>query len=641
MSMAGSSDAQFYLGAIVASSDDAIVGKDLDGIIRSWNPGAERLFGYTAEEVLGRSIRIIIPADHQHEEDEVLRRIRSGQRVDHFETVRQRKDGSLVSISLSVSPVHGQDGTIIGASKIARDITSQKWTQAQLTGERKALELLMHGAPLPAVLHAITEAFDSLGEGLRSSILLLDRDGVHLRHGVAPSLPENYNAAIDGLEIGAVAGSCGTAAFRRETVIVSDIARDPLWAVVPEIRDLALECGLRACWSTPILSLNGRVLGTLAIYLPTSRSPSQAQLDFTAHMAFTAATIIERKQADELRAQLTAIVNSSNDAIYGIDLDGLIQSWNTGARQIYGYTEDQILGRPWRILIPPEELAVLEQYVALLKAGQDVPPFDTVRLRAGGQRVEVSVNLSPIIGEAGKVIGISSIARDITHRREVERLQREFLAMVTHELRNPLTSIRGFSSILRRTRTYDSEAVDTIAEQAVVLERLISDLLDASRVQVGRLDLERSRVDLIELAFSCARQVQATVSSHVVRIDTDVDQLEGNWDPVRIEQVLMNLLGNAVKYSNGGDIFLRLRHRDETAVIEVEDKGAGIAKEDLPLLFDRFYRVRGAGHTQRSLGLGLYITRAIVEMHGGRIWAESEGIGHGTTFHVELPQSLR
>src|SRR4029079_4460126 len=253
-----------HLARIIESSDDAIVSKDLDGTIQSWNRAAERIFGYTAAEAIGRSIRMIIPADRQHEEDSVLSRIRAGDVISHFETIRQRKDGSLVPISLTVSPVRDDSGTIIGASKVARDIT-------------------------------------------------------------------------------------------------------------------------------------------------------------------------DRKAADLASQRLTAVIESSDDAIVTKNLDSTITSWNHAAERMFGYTADEAIGRSVRMLIPAALQNEEDTVLARIRAGLTVDHFETTRLHKDGSEIIISLTVSPIRDDAGRVIGASKIARDITERSRLRAIAQEH-AQITEQL---------------------------------------------------------------------------------------------------------------------------------------------------------------------------------------------------------------
>ena len=631
-------EAQARLAAIVESSDDAIVGLTPDGVITTWNPGAERLYGYAAGEAIGRPLALVLPPNAADDWPGIVAALARGERVDHVETVHHRRDRRPIHVSVTVSAIRGPDGDLVGISTVTRDVTGRKWTDELLAGERRVLEMIARGLPLADVLDVLARTVEDLaGDGLLASILLLDDDRTHLRHGAAPSLPDEYIRGVDGLAIGPDVGSCGTAAYRGEPVIVSDIATDPRWTAYPQFSDLALAHGLRACWSTPITGSDGRVLGTFAMYYPEPRTPSPEHRRLAPLVGRTAAIIVERKRADELGARLAAIVNASDDAIIGTTLDGVVTHWNPAAERLYGYTAAEMIGRSLRHIIPPDRLDEYQAAMDRVRHGAPVSAFDTIRLHREGRPVEISLSLAPIAEETGAVAGVSAIARDIAGRRALERLQQEFLAMVTHELRNPLTTIRGFAEILLEQGTYSGQAVEMIVEQSDVLERLVNDLLDASRVQVGHLQLERGAVDLVALGRACVEQARRQTTEHRIAVEAPELPLVGRWDRTRLGQVFATLLTNAITYSPaGGEIVVRIEDTGTEARVSVSDRGRGVAPDELPRLFERFYRA-DAAQAARSLGLGLYITRGIVVSHGGRIWAESDGVGSGSRFIFTLP----
>ena len=347
--------------------------------------------------------------------------------------------------------------------------------------------------------------------------------------------------------------------------------------------------------------------------------------------------ITQRKQAEAARVRLAAIVESSDDAIIGKTPGGIVTNWNPAAEQLYGYAADEMIGRPIAQVIPPDRLDEYRCVMERVGRGERVPAFDTVRLRRDGCPVEVSVSLAPITDGSGAVLGVSSTARDISERRTVERLQQEFLAMVTHELRNPIAGVKGYGQLLRRRGEFNERAVETILDQAGVLERLVNELLDASTVQVGQLQLQRGRTDLVAEARACAEQAQHLTLAHEIRVVAPDRPLEGWWDRARLGQVFSNLLSNAIKYSpDGGEVLVTFEDLGPEAQVSVRDQGRGIASDKLTLLFGRFYRADDF-QASRSLGLGLYITQGIVASHGGRIRAESDGQGRGSTFSFTLP----
>jgi PAS domain S-box-containing protein len=614
---------------------------DLEGRFTRVNRTQLAMLGYTADELLGRHIWEFEWAhgeDPQETRRRFLDKVTSGQLPPTFERVRVRKDGTLLPVLVEDRFMRDASGQIVGLRSTMLDITQRKWTDGLLAGERLVLEMIAQGQPLGDVLDVLARTVEDVaGDGLLASILLLDGAGVHLCHGAAPSLPDEYIRAIDGVAIGPSVGSCGTAAYRGEPVIVTDIAADPLWTAYPGLTDLAKAHGLRACWSTPVAGSDGRVLGTFAMYYRTPRAPSPEHRRLATLVGRTAAIIIERKRADETSARLSAIVNASDDAIVGQTLEGVVTQWNPGAERLYGYAAPEMVGQALTQVVPADRLDEYQDTMDRVRRGEHVPAFDTARLHRDGHQVEVSLCLAPIVGETGAVTGVSAIGRDISGRRALERLQREFLAMVTHELRNPLTTVKGFAQLLRERGTYSRRAIEMIVEQSEVLERLVNDLIDASRVQLGRLQLERSLVDLVAQARVCVEQARRQTMAHEIGIQAPDGPLMGRWDRTRLGQIFANLLTNAIKYSpEGGEILVQVEDLGTEARISVSDQGRGIAPEHLPHLFERFYRV-DATQAARSLGLGLYITQAIVTSHGGRIWAESAGEGNGSRFLFTLP----
>ena len=329
-------------------------------------------------------------------------------------------------------------------------------------------------------------------------------------------------------------------------------------------------------------------------------------------------------------------MTESSDAILSLAPDGTVQTWNAGATRLLGYTASEMAGQSlWKVLNPPS----VEAIDAALRAGRAVQ-LEAVATGADDRRVDVSAVLTPHPGHLGELAVISAILRDIGERKALERQQRDFISMVTHELRNPLASIRGYAQIMRRRGEYMERGLDVVLTQSRRLERLIGDLLDVSRVETGQLELRREETDLVELVRAAADQAQALTRAHEVRFDGPERALVGQWDRDRLEQVLQNLLTNATKYApDGGTIVVRVEDQECEARVSVTDEGPGIAPDALPHLFGRFFRSESARSSgAEGLGLGLYISRNLVEAHGGRIWAEST-LGQGSTFTFALPYS--
>jgi PAS domain S-box-containing protein len=591
--------------AIVDSSDDAIISKDLHGVITSWNKGAQRVFGYSEAEAVGRPVKMLIPPELHYEEDNILKRLRQGQRIDHYVTQRVAKDGRRVDISLTISPIRDEHGEIIGASKVARDIGAQ-------------------------------------------------------------------------------------------------------------LRESALQ------------------------------------------------------------NRLSAIVESSDDAIISKDLDGIITSWNKAAERIFGYPAEEILGRSVLQLIPAELHEEERQILARLRKGQRIEHFETVRLRKDGQRVHLSITVSPIRDERNDIIGASNVSRDIslqkqamqrileseekftsifrsspvgmvlvqprtltitdanpafldlmqmsakdlkggpiwddhpiddiarwtelTHElernkklvdkeltlhighgskellinatylnihgaesvlfhvediserkaayvalQETDRRKDEFIATLSHELRNPLAPLSNALQMLDVAKDPETwkDAKEIMERQLSHMVRLLNDLMDMSRVSRGAISLQKEDLHLSTALVQAVETAMPLIGSagHELLTYHDPHPIVVHADPTRLVQIFSNLLNNAAKYTPpGGTITLSYSLEGTFARISVSDTGIGIEPAKLSKVFEMFTQMEPATSMQHGgLGIGLSVAKRLVEMHGGRIDAYSEGKGKGSTFTVYLP----
>lgn len=358
---------------------------------------------------------------------------------------------------------------------------------------------------------------------------------------------------------------------------------------------------------------------------------ASAIFDASDRRAYEQELLRSRRSAE----QLAAIVRFSSDAIVGISPTGIIQTWNDGASRLFGYAESEIAGTSLRnILAPADDRTAWPELLAELREGHPIQ-LEMVGRGAHGKRVDVSAGFTPHRDLLGAVESVSVIMRDIAERREVERVQQEFLAVTTHELRSPVAGVKGNAQLMKRREAYSERSVDAIIAQAERLERLINDLLLASQVQTDRVALALEELDLAAAARTAVDSLGAEEAG--IRLDSSPEPVMVYADPDRLSQVLMNLLTNAVKYSpRGAEVTVRIMHQGDEAHLSVEDRGVGIPPDALPHLFDRFYRVSGTSAQVQGLGLGLYISRRIVDAHGGRIEVASEA-GRGSTFTVILP----
>jgi PAS domain S-box-containing protein len=361
--------------------------------------------------------------------------------------------------------------------------------------------------------------------------------------------------------------------------------------------------------------------------------------------------ITERRRAEEARAWLAAIVDSSDDAIASKTLEGIVTSWNPGAVRLFGYEPQEIIGQPITTIIPPELHSEELEVLSRLQRGERIDHFETVRVAKDGCRVDISLTVSPVRDEDGVIIGASKIARDIRARKEAEgqvrdanRRKDEFLATLSHELRNPLAPIRSVAELLKRAEDLapDLRAASTILERQVHhMTHLIDDLLDMSRITAGHVRLQREPLDLSDLLSAAMDSYRSVLESarHEVTFLPPATPVPVEGDRIRLTQVFSNILHNAAKYTPpAGRIRVQVHQESGEAVVSVRDSGVGIPPVMLTYIFEPFARLdRSAESGDRGLGIGLTIAKTLIELHGGRIEAKSEGPNQGSEFIVRLP----
>lgn len=480
-----------------------------------------------------------------------------------------------------------------------------------------------------------------------------------MRRGAAPSLPAEFNAAIDGEPIGADAGSCGTAAWRAVRVIVPDIDVDPLWV---RYRTLARSHALRACWSTPVLSSVARVLATFAVYYRVPRSPTSEELHAIDGLAAMTAIAIEQ-DADYRRLmrseqRFRSLFDEHPDAVYAMDLEGRFTSYNRSFQALSGLHSGDIFGIRFDRRVAPEHRdAVRVQFAAA--AGGEARTYEASVVLPHQARVEMRITNLPIV-ENGVVTGVFGIAHDITERRRAEqalqqafeelrlrnRELQDFAFVASHDLQEPLRKIQAFSDRLqtRYAAQLDLQArdyLDRSTQAAARMQRLIDDLLTYSRVS------SRSKpfapVDLARVAAQVMDDLQARIESSGGRLQIGpLPTIEG--DATQLQQLLQNLVSNALKFrAPGRDPLVRIEATpvrlppDRPAwELRVADNGIGFDPRHAERIFAPFQRLH-ARQDYEGTGIGLAIVRRIVERHHGSIHAEGRLDG-GATFIVQLPQ---
>ncbi len=540
------------------------------------------------------------------------------------------------------------------------------------TAFRRTMTLMAAGNPLPAVLEAIVLSVEAEAADILCSILLLDDTGQRLVLGAGPSLPATYNAAIEGLGIGPRVGSCGSAAFLAERVIVEDIQADPLWT---DFKDLAASAGLRACWSQPIVGADGGVLGTFGIYHREPAVPDGEDIAFIEAAAELAAIAIDRQRALENLARSEARARQALEVekvtarelttFFEVSLDMLCirdsafrfvrvnKAWET----TLGHPVAALVGASMLDFIHPDDRVATLGEMERMRRDEEVLGFvNRYRHRDGSYR--------HLEWRARRVGDLTfGAARDVTERLAFEadlsaatraaeaanRAKSDFLANMSHEIRTPLNGVIGVVDALARTPLSGEqrEMLDLIRNSGMTLERLVSDILDISKIEAGRLEIENRVFDLRAELASVAdlTHLRAQEKGLAFRVTYD-EAARGEFvgDSTRIKQILGNLLSNAVKFTQAGEIGLSIALAEAAAggqpslaTIEVADTGLGMDAAAQQRLFQRFSQADATITRQYGgTGLGLAICRSLAELMGGDIAATSEP-GRGSVFRVSLP----
>jgi two-component system, NtrC family, sensor kinase len=758
------------LAAIVESSDDAIISKTLAGVITSWNRGAQRIFGYSAEEVVGQHISLLMPPERVEDMTRILERVRRGERVDHYETKRRTKDGRIIDVSLTVSPVRDAGGNIIGASKVARDITEQK----RAAVERKEAEFrnVLESAPDAIVitsgqgrivrLNRQAEAIfgytreELLGEPVE--ILMPERFRErHRKHRAAYSPTSRPRPMGTGLELYGRRKDGGEfpvditlspmeiadgfliisiirdITSRRQTeeqllklsrtveqsanlVIIAD-TQGRIEYVNPQFTQVTgytpdevigqnpriLKSGktspeeYRRLWETITSGrewrgefLNKTKNGEL-YWASASISPIRNRQGVITHFMAIEEDISELKQAEEaLRAserRYRQLTEATLEAIVVTDERGVISLFNAAAQRTFGYSEQEVLGQPLTILMPPKYHKThrrgLRRYLETRKARVVGRTIELRGRRKDGEVFPLELSLSAV--ELPEGICFLGAIRDLTERQRLQAriVQAEKLASlglmsagVAHEINNPLAYVANNLAVLERDirgltalvaayeaaqATLESARPDLAARVAQLAEEIdlpyvkehIEQMVGSTRQGVKRVAdivqnlrgfarLDQAAVDRVNLHDAITSSLEL-IRGRLDRRHIVVEQQFGDLPlvlcaPAQINQVVLNLLVNALQAieatsKGGGRIEIRTQAVGDEVIVEVADDGRGIPTELLPRIFDPFFTTKAVGE---GTGLGLSICHGIVSDHGGRIEVESTP-GQGSRFRVILP----
>jgi PAS domain S-box-containing protein len=670
-------DSAALLASIVESSDDAIIAKDIQGTIVAWNPAAERMFGYTAAEAIGQSIRLIIPRDRQDEETVVLDRIRRGEKIEHFETIRCRRDGTCLPISLTVSPIRDESGGVIGASKIARDISERVRAEAQASREARlkdqALEMSRRlasivdssddaivGKDLDGIITSWNRAAErmfgySAAEAIGRSIrMIIPADRVdeetavidRIKHGEKVEHFETIRRHRDGTSL-AISLSVSPILDEGRVVGASKIARD-----ITEKKRLE-EKAEREHRQTVFLAKTAVALSKSLDYEQTLKGIAALAVPSIADWC-----ALDMVQDDEGEIACLAVAHADPAKV---ELGREVRRRYEDSTMPYSVSRVIRTGTPAMIPEITDEMIVAaargdQERIGMVRS-LGLKSYISVPLMAGGRALGA---LTLATAESGRHYTNDDLrfAEDLASRaalavanaRSYEQLQRagrlkdEFLATLSHELRTPLNAIVGYARMVRGgmiTGEKLAQAVETIERNSLILTQMVEDLLEVSRIVSGKMRLNVQPVDLPRVLHEALATIAPAADAKRIRIHTVIDPQVGpiSGDPDRLRQIVWNLLSNAVKFTpKEGQVQLRLERVNSHVEITISDTGDGITSDFLPYLFERFRQAdSGTTREHAGLGLGLAIVRNLVEMHGGTVYASSGGPGTGATFRVRLP----
>jgi PAS domain S-box-containing protein len=662
------------LSVTLTSIGDGVITTDDQGTVTRLNPVAEQLTGWTSGEAMGQPLRevfvILNERSREPAENPVYSVLRHGLLVGMATpTVLIAKDGREIPIDDSAAPIATEDGRLAGVIMVFRDITArrqaereredllQREQQARIETERLAQAEHAARAEVERTARVIRESEERLRITIASigdAVAATDERGrITQLNPVGESLTGWSQAEALGRT------------FDEVLVLVNEQTRKPAPSPIERVLREGVVAGLAN--HTLLIARDGREIPIDDSAAPVRDEAGQLLGAVMVFRDITGRRQIERARdaRERMARELAAIVESSDDAIVGKDLNGVITAWNGAAERMYGYAAYEAIGQSIRLIVPEDRWREEDEILDRINRGELLDHFETQRRRKDGHTVAISLTVSPIRDGKGDLVGVSKIARDISARRQVEearaamlarehaarveierasRLKDEFLAVLSHELRTPLNAVLGYANLLA-TGSLPPErtghALNAIQRNAQAQSRLIESLLDLSRIIAGKLELDLKPLDIRKLVDAAVDVVRpdAEAKGIVLEVDDPSDEVPLVADGGRLQQVLWNLLSNAVKFTPaGGQVRVRLAKSNSEVRIEVEDTGQGIKKNFLPYVFDRFKQ--GDGHQDRSstgLGLGLALVWEMVQAHGGTVLAESAGEGRGSTFTVTLP----
>lgn len=608
------------LASIVESSGNAIIGKDLQGTIISWNEGATRLYLYHRDEIIGKKSLFLYPEDRQDEIDLIHQKAIKGECLNNFETVRICKGGRLINVSLNISPIKDIDGKIIGFSTISYDITSRKQMESELKRVNTLQRAILDSAIYMVIStdsKGIIQIFNKSAEqnlGYRAEELVgkftpvvlhdineIEARALALSKELGESIPADFSTFI-------IKAKTGIPDENEWTFIRKDGSRFPVLLCV-----------------TALFNQKNEITGFVGVIRDLSE-----QKKF-------------QKAIQEGENRFSTLVKNALDSVITTDNDGIIQSFNQASEKIFRYSMHDILGKNVKSLLDDAEASTLLTFLSK----NDVGEFNGISKeilgkRKNGEFFSAEISISQVVFDG--LPWFIWIIRDITERKKLDRLKDEFVSMVSHELRTPLTSIKGSLSLILGGKSgpinpQTEKLLEIALRNSNRLAAIVNDILDIEKIEAGSLVFNLGSYDLIPLIRSSVEfnKPFAEQSRVDLEFQEDFPSLMASVDPQRLIQVLTNLLSNAIKFSpQGSKVIIKAENLQNKIRISVIDQGFGIPEEFHSRIFQKFVQVDSSDQRKKGgAGLGLNISKMIIEKFGGTIGFKSE-INKGSTFFIDL-----
>lgn len=607
-----------HLSSIVESSADAIISRDCDDRITSWNDAAEQLYGYSAGEAIGQPIGMIIPDSESDELANSQRAIRRDAYLNHFDSSRKTKSGGTIRVSVRMSPVFDEENRLVGISTIERDVSDQVELMRRLSQSEQLFQAFYHQSPemycsIDLASGLVTDCNESMIRQLGMS-----REDI-VGHSVldlqTESFREQARCCIDRLrESGMLHGE--ELELRR-----GDGGTIPVSLCAMAVHDTS-----------------GRLIGARGVWRDMTALRVKDEL-------------IRRSEARYYDTFQTSAIGIAH-----CDLDGRYILANRRLCEIVGYPFEELSQRTFHDITHPDDLPrELEMRRRLIAQELDTYQLEKRYLHRTGHEVWVSIFVSLERAESGSPIACHSYVEDISARKELEGELRQaiqqrdqFLAMLSHELRNPLGAILNTCAVLARRKGLGKgvqNEISIVTRQARQMAELLDDLLDVSRITTGKIKLEKTPLELARVVDEAVESQQSLAQSRgqSVVVSYCDDPLIVFGDRSRLVQVVVNLLNNAIKYSSDGDLIaIALEKKGRVGRIVVRDNGVGLDPGQIESLFEMFAQKDATlDRASGGMGLGLHLVRKLVDFHSGRVLGSSKGLGQGSEFAVELPLSGR